>query len=153
MKSFDQILLDNPPFYPDALTHERKMRFMFLLEDGRLIGHSEGQRHSKILGLDDNEDYQLIEEDFCNKNKCLRLCFQSHNEGRTKKWTLYIEVFEIRPNEAQWATLGVLFNLKGRSDTSVRWDVLAPNVEKKKRRRKRGEGSLCDFRRVMCPHE
>jgi hypothetical protein len=35
MKSLEQILLDNPPFYPDSSTDEKKMRFMFLMEDLR----------------------------------------------------------------------------------------------------------------------
>ena len=50
MKTWERLLLDNPPFYPDSSTDEEKMRFMFLLEDGRLVGDSEGRNHRDLMG-------------------------------------------------------------------------------------------------------
>jgi hypothetical protein len=152
MKSLEQILLDNPPFYPDSSTDAQKMRFMFLMEDGHLIGDSEGHNHRTLLGWTPSDpDPGQVEETFCKQNKCLRLCFQPFWEldgRRGNFWCLYIQPFEIQPNDAQWSTLGVLFNLNGRSDTLVTWDVRAPQTE---RGWIHGEGSLNDFKRLICP--
>jgi hypothetical protein len=77
MKTFEQILLDNPPFSPDASTDEEMMHFMFLLEDGLLIGDSQGQNHSVLMGWtsEDAGDLHQIQREFCEQHRVLRICF------------------------------------------------------------------------------
>jgi hypothetical protein len=152
VKTLEQILSDNPAFYPDASTDTRKMRFMFLLENGSLIG-AEGQNHFALLGGESKiEEPTEIEKLFCEQNKALRLCFESYSEksngARGEFWCVYVETFKDLPSEAQWATLGNLYNLKDRQNTHFKWDVLTPEI---KRGWLRGEGSLSDFRRVLYP--
>src|SRR5882762_9111627 len=77
MKTWERLLLDNPPFYPDSSTDEEKMRFMFLLEDGRLVGDSEGRNHRDLMGwTTEDGDSNQIEQNLCKQNKALRVCFQ-----------------------------------------------------------------------------
>jgi hypothetical protein len=154
MKTWEQILLDNPPFYPDSSTDEEKMHFMFLLEDGRLIGDSEGRNHSVLLGwtMEDGTDLQQIEQDFCEQHKALRLCFQPFFEKRDGTrgdfWTVYVQINKVVPNEAQWATLSKLYLLNGYRNTFVDWD--AYSLEKKKWERK-SEGTLAELRELLNP--
>jgi hypothetical protein len=152
MKTLDQILLDNSPFYPDPFTDTQKMRFMFMLENGSLIGDSEGRNHSVLLGCHDDNDPQQIEKSFCEQNKALRLCFESYREkpngARGEFWCVYVQIFDALPNDAQWRTLGTLYNLKDRQNTNFKWDVHAPET---KRGWVNGEGTLSDFRRQLYP--
>jgi hypothetical protein len=151
MKTLDQILRDNPPFYPDSLTDMRKLRFMFLLEDGMLIGQSEGN-HFALLGGGRVEEPSEIERSFCEQNKALRVCFESFRERedgiRGDFWCLYVEIFDALPNDAQWATIGRLYGLKDRRNTHIKWDVLRSDT---RRKWIRGEGTINDFRRQLYP--
>lgn len=152
MKAWEQILVDNPPFRPDS-TDTKKMRFMFLSEDGRLIGHAEGRNHSVLMGwtLEDDEPRQ-VEEHLCEQNKASRVCYQPFFEKRDGTrgdfWAIYVEIHKILPNEAQWATLSDLYRLNGWRNTIVTWD--AYSSEKKKWERS-GEGTLADVRRQLSP--
>jgi len=147
-------LLDNPPFYPDSSTDEKKMRFMFLLEDGRLIGHSEGRNHRELMGwtMEDDSDPEQVERDLCEKNKALRVLFQPFSEKRDGTRgdfrAIYVQINKIVPNEAQWATLTKLYLLNGHRNTVVSWDAYFP--EKKKWERK-SEGTLAELRELLNP--
>ena len=149
MKTWEQILIDNPPFYPNSSTDEEKMRFMFLLEDGRLIGDSEGESHSVLMGwtMEDGTDLQRLEQDLCEQNKALRVCYQpfsEKNDGtRGDFWAIYIQINKILPNEAQWATLSNLYRLNGWRNTVVTWDVYSPETEKWDHK---SEGTLAELR-------
>ena len=129
MKSLEQVLLGNPPFYPDSSTDETKMTFMFLLEDGRLVGDAEGRNHAVLLGWTESDGHETsgLENEWCKKYNGLRLCFQPFqvkNDGtRGNFWCLYVEVGEVVPNDAQWATLSELYLLHGHRETVVSWDV------------------------------
>ena len=153
MKTWEQILLDNPPFYPDSSTDEEKMHFMFMLEDGRLIGDSEGRNHCNLMGwtMEDNDPHQ-IEQDLCEQNKALRVCFQPFYEKRDGTrgdfWAIYVEINKILPNDAQWATLSNLYQLNGWRNTVVSWDVYS--LENKKWERK-SEGTLAELREILNP--
>jgi hypothetical protein len=129
------------------------MRFMFLLEDGRLIGQSEGN-HSHLIGWTKEDGYDLrkIEERLCVEHKALRLCFQPFwlkDDGtRGDFWSVYVEVGTILPNEAQWATLSALYLLNGHRNTVVAWDVY---LAEEKRWMRVSEGTLAELRAVFNP--
>jgi len=151
VKTLEQVLCDNPPFYPDASTDETKMAFMFLLEDGRLVGNAEGENHSVLLGWTEADGYDLhqLESDWYKRYNALRLCFGSFQvkcDGtRGEFWCLYIEVGDVVPNDAQWATLSKLYLIHGHRNTVVAWDV---RLEEDKWSRER-EGTLADLRRLF----
>jgi hypothetical protein len=154
MKTLEQILLDDPPFYPNSSTDELKMRFMFLLEDGRAIGNPEGQNHSVLIGLtaEDGDDTSQIEREFCRQNNAVRVCFQRFTEKsdgtRGEFWALYIEIFNVRPNDAQWDALSNLYLVNGHRNTFVTWDVYSP---KKKKWENKSERSLAELRQFLNP--
>jgi hypothetical protein len=153
MKTWEQILLDNPPFYPDSSTDEKKMRFMFLLEDGHLIGDSEGRNHCNLMGwTTEDDDPRQIEQALCEQNKALRVCFQPFSEKRDRTrgdfWAVYVQIDKTLPNEAQWATLSNLYRLNGWRNTVVTWDVYSP--EKRKWEHK-SEGTLAELRELLNP--
>jgi hypothetical protein len=152
VKTLDQIFQDNPPFYPDHFTDTQKMRFMFLLEDGRLVGDSEGRNHTTLMGWNSEDgDPHEIQRSLCEQNKALRICFQPFSEKddgtRGDFWSLYVQIDNVFPNEAQWTTLSELYRLKGWRDTIVVSDVYAPET-------KRGwihgqSSSLNDLKRLL----
>ena len=152
MKTWEQILIDNPPFYPDSSTDEKKMQFMFLLEDGRLIGDSEGGNHSILIGwtVEDGEDLSQIERDLCEQNKALRICFRPFSEKRDGTrgdfWAVYVQIDGVLPNDAQWTTLSRLYRLNGWRNTVVTWD--AYSLEEKKWDR-RSESNLAELREYL----
>ena|SRR5882762_7661335 len=153
MKTWERLLLDNPPFYPDSSTDEEKMRFMFLLEDGRLVGDSEGRNHRDLMGwTTEDGDSNQIEQNLCKQNKALRVCFQpfslKQDGTRGEFWTVYVEINKIVPNEAQWATLSKLYLMNGYRNTFVDWDAYLP--EKKKWNHK-SEGTLAELRELLYP--
>jgi hypothetical protein len=154
VKTWGQILADNPPFRPDSSTDENKMRFMFLLEDGRLIGDGEGQNHAVLMGWvsDDGGDLREIEEQLCKENKALRLCFQPFHEKRNRMrgdfWAVYVQIDAVMPNDAQWATLSDLYRLNGYRNTVVTWDVYS---QERKRWEHNSEGTLSELRELLNP--
>src|ERR1700731_2173060 len=147
MKTLEQILHDSLPFYPDFSTDRRKMRFMFLLEDGSLIGDVEGNHFDLLGGNYPDEEPRTIERSFCDQNKALRFSFQRYGI-KDEFWCLYVEIFNALPNEAQWITLGRLYCLKGWQNTDMRWDVL---MSETKHESIHGEGTLNEFRRALYP--
>jgi hypothetical protein len=154
MKTLEQILLDNPPFYPDSTTDEKKMSFMFLLEDGHLIGDSEGRNHAALMGwtADDDGDLKQVEQDLCEQNKALRVCFEpfsvKRDGTRGNFWAIYIEIDKVVPIDAQWATLSNLYLLKGHRNTVVTWDAYLPEKQKWDRI---SEGTLAELREFVNP--
>ena len=129
------------------------MHFMFLLQDGRLAGDSEGGNHTTLMGWNSEDgDPHQIQQSLCEQNKALRICFQpiSKKDDGTRGdfWSVYVEIDNVSPNEAQWTTLSALYRLKGWRHTIVVWDVYASG---RKREWIHGEGSLTDLRRLVCP--
>jgi hypothetical protein len=153
MKKWEQVLVDNPPFRPDSSTDETKMRFMFLLEDGRLIGDSEGQNHSVLIGwtMQDGGEPGEIEKRLCKENKALRICFQPFFEKRDGTrgdfWCVYVEIDDVLPNDSQWTTLSDLYLLNGHRNTIVTWDAYSPE----KKQWEHGEGTLAELGEVLNP--
>lgn len=153
MKTWEQILVDNPPFRPDSSTDSKKMRFMFLLENGQLIGDAEGRNHTVLMGwTSEDSDPHQVEQQLCEQNKALRVCYQPFSEKRDGTrgdfWAVYVQIDKVPPNEAQWATLSALYLLNGWRDTVVTWD--AHSSEKRKWERS-SEGTLADLRRQLFP--
>jgi hypothetical protein len=154
MKSFEQILLDNPPFYPDSSTDEKKMSFMFLLEDGRLTGDSQGRNHSVLMGwtMEDGGDLHQIERDLCEQNKALRVCFQPFSlkkDGtRGDFWAIYVQIDKVVPNDAQWTTLSNLYLLNGHRNTVATWDVYSSEKQKWEHK---SESTLAELREFLNP--
>ena len=155
MKTWEQILVDNPPFRPDCSTDEKKMSFMFLLEDGRLIGDAGGNSHCAFLigwTAEDGEDLRAIQKCLCEQNNALRICFQpfvSKSDGTSGDfWAIYVEIDAVLPNDPQWATLSTLYRLNGYRNTVITWDVYSP--EKKQWMRK-SEGTLAELRALLNP--
>jgi hypothetical protein len=152
MKTWEQILIDNPPFYPDSSTDEKKMHFMFLLEDGRLIGDSEGQNHAVLIGwtAQDGEDLSQLERGLCEQYKALRICFQPFSEKRDGTrgdfWAVYVQIDGVLPNDAQWTTLSNLYRLNGWRNTVVTWDAYSLEEEKWDHR---SESTLAEFREFL----
>src|SRR5260221_2284017 len=154
MKAWEQILVDNPPFYPDSSTDEQKMRFMFLLEDGRLIGDSEGRNHSVLMGWTSEDEGYLhdVEQHLCEQNKALRVCYQPFSEKkdgtRGDFWAVYVQIDKVLPNDAQWATLSNLCSLNGFRNTVVTWDAYLAKTKKWERK---SEGTLAELRELLNP--
>ena len=154
MKSLEQILLDNPPFYASSVTEKDSMLFMFLLEDGRIIGirkngENEGKirNHAALLGLT-QEDGVSAEKSFCEQNHALRVIFEKYTEHKGIRGdyaAVFVQIFDRPPNDAQWAALADLYRIKDRPDSFVVWDVASPNQQKPLH----GDGSLADFKRLL----
>jgi hypothetical protein len=150
MKTLEQILLDNPPFYASKIAGDERIHWMFMLEDGRLI-ELPGKNHAKLLGVTaDDGDPQAIEQSFCEQNKALRIAFEAFRELDARPGDyrcVYVQIFGLLPNEAQWAALGELYRIRGRNETICRWDVYSA----KNKKWARGQGSLSDLRRQIVP--
>jgi len=100
----------------------------------------------------EDADPRQIEQNLCEQNKALRVCFQPFSEKRNGTrgdfWAVYVQIDKILPNEAQWATLSNLYQLNGWRNTVVTWDAYSP--EKRKWEHK-SEGTLAELRDLLYP--
>ena len=129
------------------------MSFTFLLEDGRLVGDSEGRNHSVLIGWTKEDGYDLRQLELrplAEPNKALRICFQPFWEKRDGTrgdfWAVYVQIDKILPNEKQWATLSDLYRLNGWRNSIVTWDIFLPETEEWNRNR---EGTLAELREIL----
>jgi len=132
-----ELLEKFPPKYASELSGAESEAWYFLLSDGKLIGGEELVNHYQMLGLTTEEikDPDAMKKQFCLENKAVRICFS--------KGHIYVEVFEIEPNEAQWSAIGTLYRRD--PDTNIVWDLRVKSEGKWVH----GEGSLPRFKRVF----
>lgn len=136
MRSMSEMLEKFPAKYASELSGAESEAWYFLLSDGKLIGGEELVNHYEMLGLTTEEikDLDAVKKKFCLENKAVRICFS--------KGHLYVEIFEVEPNEAQWTAIGTLYS---RGEVTVVWDIWV----QAKQKWRHGEGSLPEFKRVF----
>ena len=126
-----------PPKHPSQLSGDGSQAWCFLLPDGLLIGGEELVNHYEMLGLTKEETYNLdsLKRKFCVENHVVRVCFSNRH--------LYVEIFDLQPNEAQWGSIGTLYRRD--DETTVVWDIWVST----KGKWTHGEGSLPEFKRCF----
>jgi hypothetical protein len=139
MRSLEEMLSAFPPKHPSEASGDEADAWYFLLPDGRLSGGAPLTNHFDMMGVTGTEfDTQALKRALCEQNNIIRICYSKRH--------LYVEIFDIQPNEAQWAAVGYLF--KRDRDTKIVWDVWKGDAQGWEH----GEGTLGQFRRALAPN-
>jgi hypothetical protein len=138
MRSLEEMLLAFPAKHPSEASGNEEDAWYFLLPDGKLSGGNPYTNHFEMIGVIGNDyDPQEVKRTFCEQNNLIRVCYSKRH--------LYVEIFDIQPNDAQWAAIGYLYNRD--RNTKMVWDVW----KRDKREWAHGDGTIGQFKRAADP--
>jgi hypothetical protein len=127
-----------PPKHPSEASGEEEDGWYFLLDDGKLSGGASYTNHFDMMGVTNDElEPEGLKRAFCEQHKVIRICYSKKH--------LYVEIFDIAPNEAQWAAIGCLYRRD--SDAKIVWDVWKNDAQKWLH----GDGTIGQFKRAIDP--